>query len=187
MSQAARPLVPAYAFNSPREPIRLYYDGPIEGFNDNAVDGHIQFKLAPRPEVAWCVNSGNRPSFRLDDFQLAIHHPTGRAQIVAHQRSASKGWLAPATLGAANAELSHVLVHWLNLPAIGSPHGTENPDGTMEYSGRWVAVLDEWSVRMDMRSDHAEVWRQVRAEGSIVMTHVMEIRRVDGNSAAARR
>jgi hypothetical protein len=181
MPRVARPLVPPYAFNSPREPIRLY-DGPIGGFNDDPVDGYIEFKIAPRPEVSWRVNSDNRLSLDFDDLELDIEHSTGRAQMVAHRRSATEGWFEPVALGRAEAELSHVLVHWLNLPAIRSPHGIENPDGTVEYSGRWTAVLGEWSVTMDMRSDHTEVWRQVRAEGSIVMTHVMEIRRVDGYS-----
>lgn len=181
MSLVARPLIPAYAFNSPREPIRLY-DGPIGGFNDGPVDGSIEFKLAPGPRVSWRVNSDHRLSFDFNDLELDIEHSTGRAQMVAHRGSATDGWLDPVTLGRAEAELSHVLVHWMNLPAIRSPHGIENPDGTVEYSGRWTAVLGDWSVRLDRRSDHTETWREIRAEGSIAMTHVMEIRRTAGDS-----
>ncbi len=179
MARVARPLVPAYAFNSPRESIRLY-DGPIGGFNDGPVDGSIEFRLAPRPEVSWHVNSGNQLSLDFADLELDIEHRTGRAQMVAHRRSATEGWLDPVALGRAEAELSHVLIHWLNLPAIRSPHGIEDPDGTVEYSGRWKAVLGDWSVTLDRRSDHSEIWRQIRAEGSIAMTHVMEIRRTNG-------
>ncbi len=172
-------LVPFYPFNRPGGTLQLY-QGTIGGIGRGDFDGSIDFKVVPRPEVVWQVTPTNRLSMDLDDVVVDIEHPTGRAQLVAHRRSATDGWLSPAALGPVATELDHVLVHWLNLPAIRGPLGIEDPDGTVEYSGRWAAELGEWSVTLDRRSDHREIWRQVRADGSAAITHVMEVRRTDG-------
>lgn len=140
MPQVAPSLIPAYGYSAPGEPIQIY-QGTVGGFGREPRHGRIEFKLNPRPEVAWQVEAANRLSLGFGDLVLDIEHPTGRAQLVAHRRSATDGWLSPAALGPAEVELDHILVHWLNLPAIRSPHGIEDADGTIEYSGRWTAEL----------------------------------------------
>lgn len=181
MPHVMKPLVPAHPFNSPGEPLRLY-EGTVGGVSRDDCAGTIDFKVVPRPEVAWQVTPVSRLSMNRDDAVLDIDHSTGPAQLVAHRRSATDGWLSPAALGPPETELDHVLVHWLNLPAIRSPLGIEDPGGTIEYSGRWAAELGDWSVTLDRRSDHRDVWQQVRANGSAAITHVMQIRRSDDQS-----
>ena len=42
--------------------------------------------------------------------------------------------------------------------------------------------VDGWTVTIDRRDDHDEIWNRVKAEGTFGVTHVDEVRRTDGSS-----
>ncbi len=185
MSNIPPALAPIYPYGRPAEPISLH-EGSIS-VGGRFVEGRIEFRLAPRPEVTWAVEPGHRvPEGQLE---LGIEHAAGPARLVGQSNrrglNCAMGWVDVAEVGSADAELDRVLVHWLNLPALASATGDliELPDGT-EFPGRWSAELGGWTATVDRRHDHREVWKLLRAEGAIAITHVMEIRRTNGGPFA---
>ncbi|GLF95562.1 hypothetical protein [Streptomyces yaizuensis] len=87
------------------------------------------------------------------------------------------------------APLSRVVAHWFNLPRW---HGTDhlvaqtiNGSPQVVAGGRSVYESDGWKITLDVRADHKAIFSDVRQTDVHVMTHVMEVRRLDGTSFTA--
>ena len=169
-------LIPPYGFGRPGEAIPLY-DGMVTWAGRSA-PGSVQLRLAPRPDVRWTSEPEQPFGSDFSDVELHMEHESGPVRVAARRAGSADGRIHHADVGPTDAALDHVLAHWLNVPAFRSPHRID--DGATEYSGRWTADLGAWVVVLDRRVDHREVYREITTAGSIVMTHVMEIRRRDG-------
>lgn len=185
-------LVPAYPFNDPGAPIRLY-DGPVGGFACGDWPGTIELCGLPRPSVNWKVthedfaalNIHTPATLRLRRHALDqyVEVPRGPWSFDGHEGAVSEGWITEAVLGAPDARLARVLVHWMNLPEITGPipllQVTEG--GRRMRLGRWRAEVDGWALTLDIRPDYSDAMEEVDRANLYVLTHVMEIRRTDGS------
>ncbi|NEB11288.1 hypothetical protein G3I32_21020 [Streptomyces coelicoflavus] len=102
---------------------------------------------------------------------------------------AVSGWSKGTSYGDPDAALDRVVAHWFNLPRWhGNAHLTARAvDGTprLVSAGRSVYEADGWKITLDVRPDHKAVFSDVRQADVYVMTHVMEIRRLSGNTFTA--
>jgi hypothetical protein len=92
------------------------------------------------------------------------------------------GWSNGAVFGRDNAPLSRIIAHWFNLPNWHGPNplkDTTADGGHRSWGGRWVLEAEGWMITLDVRPDHAEVWRDLHKAHTYVMTHMMELRRED--------
>ncbi|MBP5868419.1 MULTISPECIES: hypothetical protein [Streptomyces] len=98
------------------------------------------------------------------------------------------GWSSGAVFGRADAPLREIIVHWFNLPKWrGQIDLMARTDGsrTNWSGGRWVHETGGWRMTLDVRPDHSRVWSDLHKKNVYVMTHVMELRRVDGDPFTA--
>jgi hypothetical protein len=72
-----------------------------------------------------------------------------------------------------------VVVHWVNLPNI-LARGRIATDSHC-WNGRWQTEVDGWRLTLDRRHDYDSITEKKTAP-MFVLTHVMEVRRVDGTS-----
>ncbi|MFC6512200.1 hypothetical protein ACFQFR_04115 [Streptomyces goshikiensis] len=104
-------------------------------------------------------------------------------------RDAVSGWSNGTSYGDRTAPLDRLVAHWFNLPRWrGSAHlEAHAADGTprLVSAGRSVYVAGGWMITLDVRPDHEAVFSGVRQADVYVMTHVMEIRRLDGTTFTA--
>ncbi|MBU8553027.1 hypothetical protein IMX12_30125 [Streptomyces sp. Babs14] len=102
---------------------------------------------------------------------------------------AASGWSNGTSYGDPDAALERVVAHWFNLPRWhGNTHlAARASDGTplLVPAGRSVYEADGWKVTLDVRPDHKAVFAGVRQADVYVMTHVMEIRRLNGTTFTA--
>jgi hypothetical protein len=90
--------------------------------------------------------------------------------------------------GRADVPLNRIVAHWFNLPRW---HGllrltAQTQDGGQQWwSGRWVKEVGSWRIILDARPDHQRVWADLHKTDVYVMTHVMELRRLDGEDFTA--
>ncbi|HEY8985309.1 MAG TPA: hypothetical protein VIU15_37755 [Streptomyces sp.] len=119
---------------------------------------------------------------QLSLFGLGIELPVSA-------RDAVSGWSNGTSYGDPTAPLDRLVAHWFNLPRWhGSAHlEARAADGTPRLvpAGRSVYEADEWRITLDVRPDHEAVFSDVRRADVYVMTHVMEIRRLDGTTFTA--
>jgi hypothetical protein len=84
-------------------------------------------------------------------------------------------------IGKADVPLKRVVTHWFNLPDFHGPivltRATEAGDHW--WMGRWQIEVDGWTLTLDVRPDHARVWKRLHEAHVYVMTHMMELRRAD--------
>lgn len=92
----------------------------------------------------------------------------------------SGGRLETVNLGAADAAMENVLVHWFNAPLVRPLEDIYDDSDHRVHLGRLVATFSGWTITMDRRPDYDEVWKSALNMGSLVMTHTMQIRREDG-------
>lgn len=176
-------LEPVYPFNRPGESI-LLYEGPLAEISGQEVSGAITLGGPGKISLDWSLDHDpNLSQFfgSLDDIELDIRHQSGRRTVTAQRRSFTSGWLGQVVLGADNALLDRIIVHWLNLPDACSPIWIKFPDGS-QGNARWQAEIGEWQLTLDRRTDHREVWDEATRIQRDVITHVMEIRRLDGGT-----
>jgi hypothetical protein len=101
-------------------------------------------------------------------------------------RSRHDGWSNGAVIGKADAPLQRVVTHWFNLPNFHGPIAlTRSSEVDDWWLGRWEMEVGGWKLTLDVRPDHARVWRNLHEAHVHVMTHVMEFRRADGVSFTA--
>lgn len=181
----ASPLIPAYRFNRPGEPLRLF-EGKIAGLAATDVDGVIELSCAPRPSVNWRVEGhGHSDLLASPEINLRLRRPDGEVDLPAVERSHLEGWSNGATFGDPAAPLRRIVAHWFNLPALHGHLPLVEEGGTRQWLGRWVTETCGWRITLDSRPDHSEVFAELHQTHVYVMTHVMEIRRVDGSSFTA--
>ncbi|MDQ3403433.1 MAG: hypothetical protein M3548_08555 [Actinomycetota bacterium] len=79
--------------------------------------------------------------------------------------------------GAPNAPIHRLIAHWINLPSIFSTLRLATEDAC--WNGRWQAEIDGWNLIIDRRSDYNTAMHDIAHGPAFVMTHVMQVRRVD--------
>jgi len=197
-SDPSSPLTPVYPFNEPNQSISLY-DGPIGGLEAADVPGVVQLSCTPSPSLDWSVRPAKTPGFASgSEVTLLLRRSDGDMQVPGWVRGidiewpngalSGGGWSNGAVFGGDDAPLNRIIVHWFNLPSWHGPiplaHTTA--DGTQrQWLGRWMIEADGWKITLDVRPDHAQVWRDLHKAHTYVMTHVMELRREDGASFTA--
>ncbi|MFG2926717.1 hypothetical protein ACGFYA_35110 [Streptomyces sp. NPDC048305] len=180
--KAEEPLALVYPFNTPGAPITLY-DGPI-GPAGAEVFGVVQYDCSPKPGISWRLRTEDYDPTSMDRTELSLLDLGIELPVSA--RDAVSGWSNGTSYGDPTAPLDRVVAHWFNLPQWhGSAHlKAHAADGTprLVSAGRSVYEADGWRITLDVRPDHEAVFSDVRQADVYVMTHVMEIRRLDGTS-----
>jgi hypothetical protein len=119
---------------------------------------------------------------------LILRHRAGGVEVPAHVRGTEGGWSNGVTLGRSDALLSRIIAHWFNLPNWHGPQklteATES-GGQRWWAGRWIIETGGWRITIDVRPDHSAVWENLDKADVYVMTHVMELQRVDGSEFTA--
>lgn len=172
-----------YPFNAPGEPITLY-DGPVTGSAGAEVPGVVQLDCSPKLGISWSVQT--------EDHDPASTERTGLSllelgfELPVSARDTVSGWFNGTSYGDPTAPLDRVVAHWFNLPRWhGSAHlaahvADETP--RLVPAGRSVYEADGWRITLDVRPDHEAVLSDVRQTDIYVMTHAMEIRRLNGTT-----
>jgi hypothetical protein len=185
---AEESLSPVYPFGLSGQPIVLH-DGPVGGLAATDIPGVVQLSCVPRPSLEWRVDADAPPFFaNRSDVRLVLRRWNGDTQVSGVVRGIDGGWSNGAVLGTADAPLKRMVVHWFNLPNWHGPIGvtTATPNGAQTWwTGRWRTEAEGWTITLDVRPDHREVWQDLDAAHVYVMTHVMELRRTDGAAFTA--
>lgn len=177
-------LTPYYELNMPGESVPLF-DGLIDGLTDSRISGSVELQFSPRMGIRWNVNNAQWHS--LEPKQLLLHRTTGPTDLDVVPNTIGSGWSNGTEFGNADAPLTRIIAHWVNLPDI---HGdglvSLNPNGEINsWPGRWVTEIQGWKLTLDIRHDHKNVWAVACESGQYLMTHVMELRRSNGESFSA--
>ena len=130
------------------------YAGPIE-VNGRSAPGRVEFRLRPSPDVVWRIEQ-DWHDISVDDVALVIPHPLGKIETTAGRRHPNEGWLRDLEAGAAESHIEKVVTGWLNLPSIRGPHVIQH--GGRTYAGRWSADIEGWTVTIDERDDHSDIF-----------------------------
>jgi hypothetical protein len=186
---APGPLSPLYPFNEPGQPVVLY-EGAIGGLASGDVTGSVELSCAPRPGIEWHVGPGAPPQFANQPaVTLALRRRDGDVLLPGVPRGIDGGWSNGIVAGRADVPLNRIVAHWFNLPRW---HGLlrltapARDGGQRWWSGRWVTQVSGWRIILDARPDHQRVWADLHKADVYVMTHVMELRRLDGEDFTAR-
>lgn len=175
-----------YPFNAPGEPVVLY-DGPVAGPAGTEVPGVVQHDCSPKPGISWTLHTESYDLASTDKTQLSLLDLGFELPVFA--RDAVSGWSNGTSYGDPTAPLDRVVAHWFNLPRWhGSAHlATPAACGTARLvpAGRSVYEADGWKIVLDIRPDHEAVFSDVHRADVYVMTHAMEIRRLDGSTFTA--
>jgi hypothetical protein len=178
------PLEPVYPFNQAGASIVLY-EGPVGGVQESARAGAVELSLGSRPSLRWWVEAekGDRYDHR-DVGSVRLRRRGREWTVAAHRRSAIDGWIDQAEFSTPNADLRRVLVHWLNLPDVIGPIGLVRSEGGRSHwwAGRSRIEVDGWRLTLDTRPDHGDAFKDADTVHVYVLTHVMEIQRIDGSS-----
>jgi hypothetical protein len=184
-------LVPA----DPGEPLTLFAGEirrTISG-QDIATPGRVTLTWKQTAHLAWSVDLDAvteeiayqawhyRPEQGKARIALDFTN-TLRAELDVRFHGEGKGWIPGSTIGEEIVRLDHVIAHWVNLPMILPASGLHehNHDSYRTWSGRWRASFAGWTVTIDARPDHREVYDQAVEAESFVITHTMDLRRSDG-------
>ncbi|GAB2331386.1 hypothetical protein STREPTOSP366_65350 [Streptomyces variabilis] len=123
----------------------------------------------------------------MDRTELSL--PDLGIELPVRETDALSGWSGGTSYGDATVPLDRVVAHWFNLPHWhGSAHLVARAaDGTPRLvpAGRSVYEADGWKITLDVRPDHKAVFSGVRRADVYAMTHVMEIRRLNGTTFTA--
>ena len=163
-----------------------------EGWRQGTWPGAWELRLVPDGSVDWSVDDPfESPQFanRRDEIPLLLHRRRGNVELRSHARGIEGGWSNGATFGNDNAPLDRVIAHWFNLPNWHGPVSLEETTTAGEHRlwrGRWVFEAEGWMITLDVRHDHSAVWTDLQKSDVRVMTHVMEIRRMNGSAFTGR-
>ncbi|MGW7569098.1 hypothetical protein ACWGJV_22825 [Streptomyces tendae] len=183
---AETPLSPVHPFNAPGEPITLY-DGLVAGPAGTEVSGVVQYDCSPKPGISWRLHTEDYDPTSTDRTELSLLDLG--FELPVSGTDAVSGWSKGTSYGDPDAALDRVVAHWFNLPRWhGNAHlAARAIDGMplLVAAGRSVYEADGWRITLDVRPDHKAVFSDVRQADVYVMTHVMEIRRLSGNTFTA--
>ncbi|PAK26229.1 hypothetical protein CJD44_11540 [Streptomyces sp. alain-838] len=175
-----------YPFNAPGEPITLY-DGLVAGPAGTEVPGVVQYDCSPKPGILWRLLTEDYDPTSTDRTELSLLDLG--FELPVSGTDAVSGTSNGTSYGDPDAALDRVVAHWFNLPRW---HGTAHlaaraVDGTplLVPAGRSVYEADGWKITLDVRPDHKAVFSDVRQADVYVMTHVMEICRLNGTTFTA--
>jgi hypothetical protein len=185
-SEAVSPLPPVYPFNEPGQPIVLH-DGPVGGLVPYDAPGVVELSCVPTPSVVWRIEDRSVGGVPGDPVTLVLRQPDGDALVTGVWRSRHDGWSNGAVIGKADVPLQRIVTHWFNVPNFHGPIALTRTTeaGDHWWLGRWEMEVGGWKLTLDVRPDHARVWRDLHEAYIYVMTHVMELRRADGASFTA--
>ncbi|MCX4667988.1 hypothetical protein OG453_15125 [Streptomyces sp. NBC_01381] len=188
MNQEDSPISPVYPFNEPGQPV-LLHDGLIGGLGAAEVPGIVELSCSAGFSLDWEVGPGAQPGIgNRDEVHLVLRRPQGDMSMEGVARDINGGWSNGAEFGSPKADLARIVVHWFNLPNWHGPHRLVSKvasGGELKWSGRWVHESNGWKVTLDVRHDHQRVWKDLHKSDVYVMTHVMELRRIDGANFTA--
>ena len=184
------PVRPVYPFGDPGTPIELY-SGPIAVDAIGPWEGRIFADLAGDLQVRW---SATAPEGWVDGtyVNLTLEPPDASPTTVRARRNwtsrdnehvQASGEIMQANVGSTDALCDRVIVHFTNLPRI-SPAEYLVKDGHY-WAGRWTCSGAGWRLTLDVRQDHSKVWNALREWLDFVVTHIGELRRVDGSGFRA--
>jgi hypothetical protein len=184
-STAVRPLLPVYPFNEFGQPLVLY-DGPVAGLAPHDAPGVVELSCVPDPQVVWRIEDRSVVGVPGDPVTLVLRRPDADAPVTGVWRSRHDGRSNGAVIGKADAPLRRVVTHWFNLPNFHGPIAlTRSSEVDDWWLGRWEMEVGGWKLTLDVRPDHARVWRNLHEGHVFVITHVMELRRADGAAFTA--
>ncbi|GAA2018606.1 hypothetical protein GCM10009719_31920 [Nocardioides kribbensis] len=147
-----------------------------------AGEGSVWLDMNDGLTMRWRVDTPQR--LQLEDVRLRLsRRGLGSVDVPATvTNSSGSGHIKPANLGRSE-NLSHVIVHWFNTPAIlpSSPLALPN----VTFAGRWVSEAAGWRLTFDQRADHTQATDQVRGTSRSVFTHVGKLERIDGSGFTA--
>lgn len=160
----------------------VVHTGPATvAFDGRSCEGDVRVwvNTADGLDVLWQIEIDSSLPLKEVDLSLtrAGHGEVEVRATVTH--SAGSGHIAHAELGEAT-ELSHVMVHWFNLPAILPSTALRVPGGA--FAGRWVCEAANWRLTLDQRPDHAPAVAGVRGTARAVLTHIGKLEKSDGSS-----
>jgi hypothetical protein len=175
-----------YPFNEPGQPIVLH-DGPVGGLAPHDAPGVVELSRIPDPRIIWRIEHPSVVGVPGDPAAFVLRRPDGDAPVTGVWRSRHDGWSNGAVIGKTDAPLKRVVTHWFNLPNLHGPIAlTRTTEGGDHWwLGRWEMEVDGWKLTLDVRPDHAQVWRNLHEAHVYVMTHVMELCRADGAAFTA--
>jgi hypothetical protein len=147
----------------------------------------VELSCIPDPRVVWRIEDRLVEAVPGDPVMLVLRRPHGDAPVTGVWRSSHDGWSNGAVVGKADVTLRRVVAHWFNLPNFHGPLALTRTTEAGEHwwLGRWEMEVGGWKLTLDVRPDHARVWRNLHEAHVYVMTHVMELRRADGAAFTA--
>jgi hypothetical protein len=157
--------------------------------DDTEGSGTVLLKLRPRPSVEWsfepddahCTSVHRLSDFLPADLEFSILARTVRTR--SQRMTSSSGWLQSLQVGDDGAQLQRAIVHWMNLPQLGTSEviRLHNNGATHTYTGRTRFHIAAWQICIERRPDYSEVRKADKESPSIAITHMMEISRSDGS------
>ncbi|MEH1167324.1 hypothetical protein V6V47_18255 [Micromonospora sp. CPCC 205539] len=170
---------PAYRYNAPGRPLRLY-KGQISGVaSDRPLRGEIRMDTSSNMSIAWRVDPAGSIAFGKRALSLNLNGALKSRPIEAFMRTWEAGWINEAELGSTSVKLAQAKLHWFNLPALRSARLVQSSEsGTPDFY-RWEMEVAGWRLRLDRRSDYRAVWADLHSSDKFLMTHVMEVAKAD--------
>jgi hypothetical protein len=172
------PLDAVYKWNQPGESVVLD-SGPI-WLAGEELDGKVMMTTDAGLRVKWEIKCADLQN--IGNIELKVVRPDIGLQPII-------GWVT-STLGAGSfMESQHfgsgdsivrVVTHWFNLPLVAPAKPLQAGGST--WAGRWNYEVNGWILTLDSRPDHMSVFPIACATPKAVMTHVGELRKVNGSA-----
>ena len=185
------PMQPVYPYGGANEPV-IVYKGPIyvEGIGKRA--GGIELSTRSAPRLRWQIEPREQDYMHggPNEVALAIWHGDREFVIPAHRASTHDGWINAAQVGRPDERLCRVRLHWMNLPDVDGPIALFEQDAERVkrwWLGRWQVEVDGWRITLDSRPDYSQATTDDQGGRLFMLTHVMEIRRIDHSDFTADR
>jgi hypothetical protein len=175
-------LEPAYRFGGASDGLVLH-DGYVAGVGGGERPCRIELTFDDRPWVRWQMGTGEDEFWPQagDTVELTLRRLGQDWAVRGYRVDVDRGFINNAEFATPDARLQRVIVHWINLPNIlaSGRIATDVLAVGSCWGGRWQFEVGGWRITADRRHDYADVMADVDSESVFVMTHVMEIRRVD--------
>jgi hypothetical protein len=200
--QVSEPVRPFLPWMPPTDEIRLF-TGPMSFWTPDGNQlppalGRIDLLLRAGSHLNWLVDLDSLGGTHRRDWERGARAATAGqlhfdlngcpTTIPVQALAAGRGSVAGCYYAAPSASIERIVTHCLNLPDVG-PHDllrADQEDGRwVEWRGRRVIEAPPWLITLDSRNDHHEAYREARRSYRSVLTHTMEVRRIDGQPFTA--